>query len=468
MTSEPARRNLSLEEMDKESLFHPYTSIVDHLRRGPVLMDSGQGVRLKDSRGRDYIDAMGGLWCVNIGYGRAEMAEAIAEQTRKLAYYHLFMSMSNEPVVRLADQVLQLMPKQMSKVFFCNSGSEANDTQVKIAWYYNNLRGKPAKTKIIARRKGYHGVTVAAASMTGLPNLHKAFNLPLPGFLHTRAPHHYWEAPAGMSERAFSAQLAEELDDMILGEGADTVAAFIAEPVMGAGGVVPPPEGYFEAVQAVLRKHDVLFIVDEVICGFGRLGTYFGTDYYRLEPDMITIAKGLTSGYVPMSAAVISEKIWDVLKDGSPEIGVFAHGYTYSGHPVAAAAGLKNLEIIARENLVGNAAKVGAHMQKRLRQLFADHPLVGEIRGVGLIAGVELVADRVKKTAFDPKLQIGPRSARLLQEEGLLSRGMVNSLAFSPPLVITEAEIDEMVERFGRGLARIADELVKDRSWKAA
>ncbi len=468
MSPTDAPRNISLEEMDKQSLLHPYTSIVEHLDRGPVVIASGKGARITDIHGKDYLDAMGGLWCVNIGYGRQEMVEAITEQARQMAYYHMFFSMSHEPAIRLADKLLHIMPKQMSKVFFCNSGSEANDTQVKIAWYYNNLRGKPEKTKIISRQKAYHGVTAVAASMTGLPPLHNSFNLPLPGFLHTSSPHYYWEAPAGMSERDFSKKLAKDLDDLIVAEGPETVAAFIAEPVMGAGGVIVPPEGYFEEIQPVLKKHDVLFIADEVICGFGRLGTMFGTDYYNLEPDMMTIAKGLTSAYIPMSAAVISEKIWQVLREGSPEIGPFAHGYTYGGHPIAAAAGLKTLEIMERENLVAHAAEVGAYMQRRLREAFADHPLVGEVRGVGMVAGIELVADKANKVAFELTDKIGARMADILLEEGLISRGVANSLCFSPPLVLTESDVDDMVERFGRALERLSAALVAEGTWKAA
>ena len=350
-------RNLSLEEMDKQSLLHPYTSITDHLEHGPIVIEKGHAARVTDTTGRDYIDAMGGLWCVNIGHGRQEMVDAITEQASKLAYYHLFFSMANEPAIRLADEVLRIAPDHMSKVFFCNSGSEANDTQVKIAWYYNNLRGLPQKKKIISRHNGYHGVTAVAASMTGLPRNHKSFNIPLDGFLHVTSPHHYFNAEPGETEEEFSERLAKELEQTIEKEDPSTIAAFIAEPVMGAGGVITPPKGYFSRVQAILKKHDILFIADEVICGFGRLGTMFGSDMYELEPDMMSIAKGLTSAYVPMSAAIISEKVWEVLRDGSPETGPFAHGYTYAGHPLAAAAGLKTIEIMLREKLVDNAQK---------------------------------------------------------------------------------------------------------------
>ncbi|MDP6954094.1 MAG: aminotransferase [Alphaproteobacteria bacterium] len=467
MSPNEAPRNLSLDEMDKQSLLHPYTSIADHQESGSVVVAGGSGARVRDMEGREYLDAMGGLWCVNIGYGRQEMADTIAEQAGKLAYYHLFFAMAQEPAIRLADKVLSVMPEHMSKVFFCNSGSEANDTQVKIVWYYNNLRGKPEKRKFISRQGAYHGVTVAAASLTGLPPIHNSFNLPLPGFLHTSSPHAFWNKPEGMSERDFSAKLAQDLDDLIEKEGPDTVAAFIAEPVMGAGGVIVPPEGYFEAIQPVLKKHDVLFIADEVICGFGRMGTWFGSNYFNLEPDMISIAKGLTSAYVPMSAAVISEKVWDVLKDGSPEIGPFAHGYTYGGHPIAAAAGLKTIEIMQREDLVGAAAKVAPVFQSRLREAFADHPLVGEVRGAGLLAAIELIKDKSAKTPFELASKVGPRLAAKLMDEGMINRGVVNSVCFSPPLVINEADVDEMVSKFERALGSLAKELAANGEWSA-
>jgi len=448
-------RGDSLTDLDRRSLLHPFTSIAQHLETGPQIIQRGRGIHVVAEDGREYIDGLAGLWCVNVGYGRQEIVDAISEQAGRLSYYHSFASMANEPAIRLADRLLELAPAGMSKVFFGNSGSDANDTQIKLVWYYNNLRGKPEKTKIIARKRAYHGVTLGASSMTGLPPVHQAFNLPLPGFLHVSTPHHYWGAAEGASEAEFSQSLAAELDDLISAEGPETVGAFIAEPVMGAGGVLVPPEGYFEAVQPVLDKHDVLFIVDEVICGFGRLGASFGSEHFKLRPDLMTLAKGLTSGYVPMSACLISEKVWDVLRDGSPEIGPFAHGYTYSGHPLAAAAGLANLEIMEREKLFAHAAEVGAYLQSRLRLTCEDHPLVGEVRGLGLIAGVELVADREKKVAFDAELAMGGRLSALASEENLLCRPLGNAVAFAPALVISEAEVDEMCARLGRALARL-------------
>jgi len=445
----------ALTDLDRRSLLHPFTSIAQHLETGPQIIQRGRGICVLGADGREYIDGMAGLWCVNIGYGRQEMVDAITEQAGRLCYYHSFASMANEPAIRLADRLLELAPAGMSKVFFGNSGSDANDTQIKLVWYYNNLRGKPEKTKIISRRRAYHGVTLGASSMTGLPAVHQAFNLPLPGFLHVSTPHHYWGAAEGASEEEYSRSLASELDALIRAEGPETVGAFIAEPVMGAGGVIVPPAGYFEAVQAVLAEHDVLFIADEVICGFGRLGTSFGSEYFQIRPDLMTLAKGLTSGYVPMSACLISERVWEVLRDGSREIGPFAHGYTYSGHPLAAAAGLTNLEIMEREDLFTHAARVGAYLQSRLRLTCEDHPLVGEVRGLGLIAGVELVADREKKIPFDAGVGAAGRLSALAREEGLLCRPLGNTVALSPALVITEAEVDEVCARLGRALARL-------------
>ncbi|MEM7535437.1 MAG: aminotransferase [Chloroflexota bacterium] len=451
----------NIANLDRNRVLHPFTSIADHVETGPTVMQKANGIYITDDYGREYIDGMAGLWCVNVGWGRQSIVDAITEQANKMAYYHSFASMSNEPSILLADKVVSMAPGNMSHVFFGQSGSDANDTNVKIVWHYNNLRGRADKKKIISRWRAYHGVTVAAAGLTGLDSLHKAFDIPLPMIRHVSAAHYYRNAKPGMSEEEYSAQLASELEEMIIAEGPDTVGAFIAEPIMGAGGVIVPPKGYFKAIQEVLRKYDVLMIADEVICGFGRCGTMFGSEYFDITPDIVTVAKGLTSGYIPMSGSLISGDIWDVLLESSPSIGAFSHGYTYSGHPVAAAAGLANLAIIEEENLVGNAATVGAYFQRRLRETFADHPLVGEVRGVGLIAAIEFVADKATKEPFDPGRKLGPKLASLCLEEGVISRALPQSTAmsFSPPLSITEVECDEMLARFGRAVARWAAEL---------
>ena len=468
MTSYGAKLSAPLETLDRERVLHPATSIADHLAKGPRIMAEGSGVTLTDTAGRRYLDAVAGLWCVNIGYGRPEVADAMAAQAKRLAYYHTFSSMSNEPQIVLADRLLSFTPGKLCRVFFGTSGSDANDTQVKLAWYYNNLRGLPRKKKIISRLGAYHGTNVASASLTGLPAFHKAFDLPIANILHTLTPHYYRDGAPGESEEQYAARLAGELDQVIEREGPDTVAAFIAEPVMGAGGVLVPPRGYFERIQAVLRKHDVLMIADEVICGFGRLGRMWGSEVFGIEPDLLTCAKGLTSGYFPLSGVFIAERVWDVLREASPQMGAFAHGFTYSGHPVGAAAALANLDILQGEDLVGNAARVGAHFQARLREAVAGHPLVGEVRGLGLIAGVELVADRAARTAFDPGLKVGVRVAELCLERGLIARALPTgqTLAFSPPLCITRAEADVVVERFAAALDAAADELTRQGAWR--
>jgi L-2,4-diaminobutyrate transaminase len=463
----PPPSTVPLETLDKERVLHPATSIADHLRTGPRIMAEGAGLTLTDTTGRKYLDAVAGLWCVAIGYGRTEVAEAMAAQSRRLAFYHTFTSMSNEPQIHLADRLLTLAPGRMSKVFFGTSGSEANDTQVKLVWYYNNLRGRPRKKKIIARREGFHGTTVAAASLTGIEAFHRAFDLPLPQILHTSPAYHYRHAAPGQSEEDYASALATELEQLIEREGPDTVAAFIAEPVMGAGGVVPPPRSYFEKIQQVLRRHDVLMIADEVICGFGRLGRMFGSEVYGIEPDLVTVAKQLTSGYFPLSACFVSEAIWNVLREGSPDLGPFAHGFTYSGHPVGAAAALANLDIVLGEDLVGNAARVGLYLQECLRTKLGGHPLVGDVRGVGLIAGVELVADKATRKLFAPSLKIGSRIAQRAMEDGLIVRGLPggNVIALSPPLCITRAQVDFVVDGLAQAVERVSNELAREGGW---
>ena len=449
----------AVQEVDRKTHIHPFTSAADHADGVPKLMAEGSGVHVRDNTGKQYLDAMAGLWCVNARYGRDEIVDAISDQARQLPYYHTFASMTNEPVARLAERLISLAPGNMSKVFFGSSGSDTNDTQVKIVWYYHNVRGKPEKKKIIARQGAYHGSTLAGASMSGLPHMHRSFDLPLDRFLHVDAPHYWRHAPEGLSELEYSDLLASNLEACIVENGPETVGAFIAEPIQGAAGVIPPPEGYFEAIVPVLRKYDILFIADEVICGFGRLGEWWGSDFYGLEPDLISAAKGLTSGYVPMSACLISESVWEVLREGSSQFGPFAHGYTYSGHPVAAAAALANLDIIEREGLLENAAKVGAYLQKSLRDAFGDHSLVGEVRGVGLMAGIELVEDRETKKPFDPSLAVARRLHELSMEEGLICRPVFNTLAFSPPLVLSTEDVDRIVEMFSDGLTTLTREL---------
>lgn len=436
--------------MDREAVLHPFTQLRDFAtgKAGdPVIMDSGKGVRIRDLAGREYIDGFAGLYCVNIGYGRTEVAEAIARQAHRLAYYHSYAAHTTEELARLSHRLVKMAPGKMSKVFYGLSGSDANETQAKLVWYYNNLRGLPRKKKIIARERGYHGCSVISGSMTGMSFYHDHMDLPVAGILRTGVPHHYWGAEAGESERQFSARRARELEQLILNEGPDTVGGFIAEPVLGTGGLIPPPEGYWPEIQAVLRKHDVLLMADEVITAFGRLGTPFGSHLYGMEPDMISVAKGLTSAYVPMSAVLVGEKVYRVMEDGADRVGAFSHGYTYSGHPLGAAAANACLDILERENLAGAAARSGAYLQKRMQAAFSQLPIVGEVRGVGMLAAIEFVADRGAKRRFDAALKVGARISKAARDRGLIARAMPHGdiLGFAPPLVMTEAEIDEMV-----------------------
>lgn len=438
---------MTIEDIDKAFLFHPFTHVRDHAEHGPLTMVTGHGSTLIDTQGRAYLDAMGGLWCVNIGYGNVEMAESLRVQAEKLAYYHTFASMGNEPVAQLAQRLVTMAPGPMSKVFFGNSGSDANDTQVKLVWYYNNVLGRPQKKKIISRSRGYHGVTVVSASLCGLPGMHAGFDLPLPMIKHTRAPHRLWEQAPGQSDEQFVAGLAADLERLILDEGPDTVAAFIAEPIQAAGGVIVPPATYFPAVQEVLRRYDVLMIADEVVCGFGRTGEMFGSQVFGIEPDLITVAKGVTSAYLPLSACIVSERVWDVLSTGSDTYGVFQHGYTYSAHPLAAAAAMTNLDIIERDGLVAQAKARGDYLSDRLRAAFADHPLVGEVRGYGLLGAVEFVAAKDPLTPFEPLGSVSAAVIKRSRDLGVISRALPasDSISFSPPFVVTEAEIDQMV-----------------------
>ncbi|MWV26843.1 aminotransferase [Aurantiacibacter rhizosphaerae] len=433
---------------DERSQFHPFTSINDMKADGPMMIESGSGVRIRDIHGKEYLDGMAGLWCCNLGYGRKEITDAITQQSEKLSFFHTFNNMGIDVVGECAEELLKRAPVPMSKIFFGTSGSDANETQLKIIWVYNNLRGKPEKKKIISRWNAYHGSSVATASLTGLPGMHKLFDLPKGPILHVSAPYYYRNAPEGMSERDFSRHLAKELEDTIEREGADTIAAFFAEAVMGAGGLIPPPEGYFDEIVPILKKNDILLVADEVVSGYGRLGTYWGAQSYGFEPDLITSAKGVTSGYFPMSAVFVSPKVWDVLDAGAGEIGVFGHGYTYSGHPVGAAAALAALKLIDDLEVVKNVADVGPYMKQALHDRLGQHAHVGDIRGKGLMLGIELVKDRGTKEAFPMQDRTGRKVFKAAAERGLITRMLGDTLVFAPPLVMTRADADELVDKF--------------------
>jgi 4-aminobutyrate--pyruvate transaminase len=403
------------------------------------------------------------LWCAALGFDNERLVLAAVTQMRKLPFYHAFASKSHEPMIDLAEMLIERAPVPMSKVFFANSGSEANDSAIKMIWYLNNALGRPKKKKIIGRWKGYHGITIGSASLTGLPANHRSFDVPLPGFIHAATPHFYHGGDPGESEEDYATRLADELEQLILKEGPDTVAAMWAEPIMGAGGVIVPPKGYFPKIQAVLRKYDVLLVADEVICGFWRTGNYWGCQTLGIEPDILCCAKALSASYLPISAVMVNQRVFDALAKESNEIGTFGHGFTYSGHPVPAAVAIETLKIYDEMNMGAHVGDVGPYSQGELRRRFADHPLVGEIRGTGLIAAMELVADKASHANFDPRDKVGIRLMKLCEQNGVIVRAVANdSLCFSPPLVISREEIDEMLNRVSVSLDELTVQLRRE------
>jgi len=454
----------SLLASDQKYFMHPSTHAHDH-QSGALparIITGASGVRVRDYQGRELLDGFAGLYCVNIGYGREEIADAIYQQAQKLAYYHNYAGHSSEVVIELSRRLIEhWMPSGMKKVFYGLSGSDANETQIKLVRYYNNVLGRPQKKKIISRVRGYHGSGIMTGSLTGLASFHQHFDLPEAGILHTLCPH-YYKAPSGMSEADFVRHCADELEQLIVRENPETIAAFIGEPVMGTGGIIVPPTGYWQAIQAVLEKYDILLIADEVICAFGRLGDKTGSARYAIQPDLITCAKGLTSAYAPLSAVIVSEKVWDVIGKASMTEGAMGHGWTYSGHPLCAAAALANLDILTRENITQNATQVGAYFSQQLKATFAVHPLVGEVRGDGLLAALEFSADKATYRAFDPTLKVGPRIASACLERGLIARAMPHGdiLGFAPPLVLSTEEADEIIAISLEAIEQVAGEVL--------
>ncbi len=389
----------SIEARDVAHVLHPYTNAIVHEKEGPLVISHGDGIYVVDNEGNRYIEGLGGLFCASLGFSEKRLVDAAIDQMQKLPFYHSFGGKSHETAIELAERLIALAPVPMSKVFFANSGSEANDTAVKIIWYYHNAIGKPAKKKIISRMRAYHGVTVAAASLTGLPNNHRAFDLPIEGILHTDCPHYYRYANPGETEEEFATRCAESLEQMILREGPDTVGAFFAEPLMASGGCIVPPPTYYEKIQAVLRKYDVLFVADEVICGFGRTGNMFGCETFGIQPDMISMAKQLSAAYQPISALMLNEKVYRAIASESGAIGTFGHGFTYGGHPVATAVAVETLKIYEERDIVGHVRSIMPGFQAGMREL-GNHPLVGEARGTGLIATLEVVRDKATEGAI--------------------------------------------------------------------
>ncbi len=443
--------------MTVASVLHPFTNLATHPQVGPLVIQRGDGIYVEDDQGRRYLEAMSALWCASLGFSNERLAKAGSDALHTLPCYHMFNGRSNPPAIALADKLLSMAPVPMSKVFFANSGSEANDTAVKLVWYYHNAIGKPGKKKIIARKNAYHGVTVAAASLSGLPANHRDFDLPIDRILHVDCPHHYRYAEAGESEEDFATRLAGALEQRILEEGPETVGAFIAEPVMGAGGVLVPPASYFEKVQAVLARYDVLLIADEVICGFCRTGEMFGSTTFGLKPDILTAAKALSSGYVPISAVLVNDKVHAAVAANSGKIGTFGHGFTYSGHPVACAIALETLRIYEEENILSHVQSLAPKFQQGLRR-YASRPFVGEVRGVGFIGAIELAADPAGRTPFDPAKKAGARLTELALAQRLIVRSLADAIAFCPPLITTAAQVDEMFERFDRAMLRFEAE----------
>ena len=448
---------------DIANVLHPYTDLKTHQEVGPVVISRGKGVRVWDDAGKEYIESVAGLWCASLGFDNERLVQAAVTQMRKLPFYHAFTAKSHEPAIDLAEMLIERAPVPMSKVFFANSGSAAHVSAINMIWYMNNALGRPKKKKIIGRIKGYHGITIGSASLTGLPANHRSFDVPLPGFVHTMTPHYYHAGLPGESEDDFATRCADELEKLILAEGPDTVAAMWAEPIMGAGGVIVPPKGYFPKIQAVLRKYDVLLVVDEVICGFWRTGNYWGSQTLDIQPDILTCAKALSASYLPISACLVNDRVFQALAKESNEIGTFGHGFTYSGHPVPAAVAIETLKIYDETDMGGHIAQVGPHLQSELRRLFADHPWVGEVRGTGLIAAMELVADKATRTNFDPKAKVGPRLTKILEENGVIGRASINdTLCFSPPLIISREEIDELLTRVGKSLDELTVQLRRE------
>ena len=438
-----------LEQWDRENFFHPSTHLSDfsHGKAPERILETAEGVYVTDRQGNRLLDGFAGLYCVNVGYGRKQVSDAIAAQADRLAYYHAYVGHGTEASITLSKMVLERMPSNMSKVYFGLSGSDANETNIKLIWYYNNVLERPEKKKIVSRWRGYHGSGLMTGSLTGLGVFHNKFDLPLAQIIHTDAPYYFHRENSDQSEEEFSVECATSLEKLILAEGPETVAAFIGEPFLGTGGIVPPPRGYWDAIQKVLKKYDVLLVVDEVVTGFGRLGSMTGSDHYGLKPDLITLAKGMTSAYAPLSGSVISDTFWSVLEEGTAKLGPIGHGWTYSAHPICAAAGIANLELVDEMNLIANAGEVGAYLNSSMKQALGDHPHVGDVRGEGLLCGIEFVEDKGSRRLYDPVGKIGPQIAAALLKRNVIGRAMPHGdiLGLAPPLCLTREEADVIV-----------------------
>ena len=456
-------KNDHLDEWDRNYFFHPSTHLAQHAR-GEIpnrIITSGEGCYIFDRDGNKFLDGFAGLYCVNVGYGRSEVSEAIAKQAKELSYYHSYVSQGTEASITLSKMVIDRAPSNMSKVYFGLGGSDANETNIKLVWYYNNILNRPKKKKIISRWRGYHGSGLISGSLTGLAVFHNKFDLPLDRILHTVTPHYLRRPDKDMKEEQFTEYCVDSLKKMISDEGAETIAAFIGEPILGTGGIIPPPKGYWEAIQKVLEDNDIMFIADEVVTGFGRLGTMFGSEHYSLRPDIITIAKGLTSAYAPLSGSIFSNKVWKVLEQGTDELGPIGHGWTYSAHPIGAAAGVANLQLVDKMNLVSNAKEVGKYLLDELKNAFDSHPLVGEVRGDGMLASLEFLENKESLKFFDPAKKIGMQVSANLLKEGVIGRAMPHGdiLGLAPPLCLSKSEADIIVSSLKKSVDKVHSEI---------
>ncbi|MFM1880653.1 MAG: hypothetical protein RLZZ344_887 [Pseudomonadota bacterium] len=433
----------SLQSRDAKAVVHGLTNLSLHAKRGASVIQSGKGVWVRDIHGRDYLEAMSGLWCIALGYGNERLADVAYRQMKELAYYPLTNHKSHPPVIALAEKLLSIAPVPMSRIWFSSTGSEANDCAARLSWYFWNAVGKPEKRKFIAHKLAYHGNTIAAASLSGVSYAHDRFNLPLPGFLHVTTPHFTRNAQPGESEEAFSDRLIADIERLIETEGAQTIAAFFVEPVMGAGGIVVPPARYYAELQALLKRHDILLVCDEVVTAFGRTGNMFGSTTMHLAPDLLICAKALSSAYIPISALMIGPRVYEAIERQSGELGLFGLTMTYSGHPVASAVALETLKIYEEEKIVEHVRAVSVPFLAGLRALQGQQPLVKEVRGIGLLAGVELMPGH------------GKECARIAEEEGLIVRAIGDTIAFCPPLIISEQEVQELLTRFTKALASL-------------
>ena len=435
---------------------HGYTNLKKHQERGPLIINKGHGIRVFDDTGKSYIEGMAGLWCTSLGFQEERLINAAVKALKTLPYYHGFAHKTSENTIDLAEKLISIAPVPMSKVLFANSGSEANDLAIKLIWYYNNALGRPNKKKIISRHRAYHGITVATGSLTGLTPVHEDFDLPIDRMLHTDCPHYYHGSKNDESEEEFATRCAQNLEKMINEEGSETIAAFFAEPVMGGGGVIVPPKTYFDKIQAVLKKYDILMLADEVICGFGRTGKMWGSQTFNLKPDMISCAKSLSSAYIPISALMITETIYQTLVNQSEKIGLFGHGSTYGGHPVAAAVALETINIYEERNIIEHVQNLSPLLQDGLHQ-FSNHHLIGDVRGVGLFGALELVKDKNTKENFDPNIGIGAFFQDKAEQEGLIIRAIGDNIAICPPLIINKEEIIELLECLRRALEETSE-----------